>query len=116
MTVITNPNSAYVYQNYDARGNLYQTVDEGNTTSYSYDYANRMVGASVPGHSVSYGYDAEGRRVQQTVTSGATNYLWDDQGYGEVGLEQSGGSATSYLLAASSGGSGYIPTSKTSLL
>jgi|GEM_PF-5288758 len=99
LTVITNPNSTYVYQSYDGRGNLYQTVDGSNTTNYSYDYANRMVGASVPGHSVSYGYDAGGHRVQQTVDGNATNYLWDEQGYGEVGLEQSGGTTTNYLLA-----------------
>jgi len=33
------------------------------------------------------------------VDGSATNYLWDEQGYGEVGLEQSGGTTTNYLLA-----------------
>src|SRR6266851_7453593 len=52
---------------------LKKTVD-GTTTTYVYDYANRLTALGAGGATTTYGYDAFGQRVIQTGTSTTTLY------------------------------------------
>src|SRR5713226_5626799 len=52
---------------------LKKTVD-GTTTTYVYDYANRLTALGAGGATTTYGYDAFGQRVLQTGTSTTTLY------------------------------------------
>ncbi len=62
---------------YDANGNQTQKTDSG-TTSYEYDYANRLIQSIAPnGDTTSYEYDAEGNRVAKLDGSGTTEYVLD---------------------------------------
>jgi uncharacterized protein RhaS with RHS repeats len=59
---------------YDADGNVIQKTVDGTTTTYVYDYANRLTALGVGGATTTYAYDAFGNRVLQTGTS--TTYLY----------------------------------------
>src|SRR6516165_389415 len=54
---------------YDADGNLAQKTVDGTTTTYVWDYANRLTALGVGNATTSYSYDALGNRVLQTGTS-----------------------------------------------
>jgi YD repeat-containing protein len=43
------------------------------TTTYGYDYANRLISLSTGGASTTYGYDAFGARVYQIIPSTSTS-------------------------------------------
>ncbi|MEZ4681953.1 MAG: hypothetical protein R2932_47860 [Caldilineaceae bacterium] len=60
---------------YDANGNL--TVAGSDT--YTWDWSDRLVAATVAGNNVSYSYDAFDVRVGATVNGAASNHLWDRQ-------------------------------------
>jgi YD repeat-containing protein len=55
-------------------GNLAQKTVDGTTTTYLYDYANRLIAIGTQGATTTYGYDAFGVRVLQTGTSTTTLY------------------------------------------
>jgi YD repeat-containing protein len=60
---------------YDADGNLAQKTVDGTTTTYIWDYANRLTALGVAGQgTTTYGYDWAGNRVLQTGTSTAWIY------------------------------------------
>jgi RHS repeat-associated protein len=59
---------------YDNNGNVVQKTLDGTTTTYVWDYANRLIGLGVGGATTTYGYDAFGARVLQTGTSTTTIY------------------------------------------
>ena len=78
-----NSNASYTY---DANGNTLTKVVGSNTTSYAWDYENRLTSVTLPGSSgtVTFKYDPFGRRIQKVYTTGAnpptsttTNYLYD---------------------------------------
>ena len=88
------------------RGNLFNVATIGGlhpgTTTYTWDSANRMIGATTGGQSSAYTYDSDGHRVAQTQGGTTTNYLWDtESSYGDVLLETTGAGAfqASYVLA-----------------
>jgi YD repeat-containing protein len=58
---------------WDDNGNL---LDDG-TNTYSYDHANRLVGATKQGSSISYGYNGLGDRLSQTMNSTTTHFTMD---------------------------------------
>jgi YD repeat-containing protein len=58
---------------YDANGNVTQKTTDGITTTYLWDYANRLIALGVGGATTTYGYDAFGSRVLQT-TATTTNF------------------------------------------
>lgn len=79
---------------YDSANRLYQVINwehgnydyewdnNGNLLSdevytYSYDYANRLVGVSGAGLSISYDYNGLGDRLSQTANSVTTQYALD---------------------------------------
>src|SRR5262245_58626164 len=60
---------------YDNDGNLIQKTVDGTTTTYIWDYANRLTALGVAGQgTTTYAYDAFGQRVLQTGTSTTTIY------------------------------------------
>ncbi|MEZ4681961.1 MAG: RHS repeat-associated core domain-containing protein [Caldilineaceae bacterium] len=68
--MLTNGVTTYTY---DANGNLTNAAAD----AYTWDWANRMTGATVGGINASYSYDAFDIRVSGTVSGTASNYLWD---------------------------------------
>ncbi|MEZ4681951.1 MAG: RHS repeat-associated core domain-containing protein [Caldilineaceae bacterium] len=63
------------FYTYDANGNL--TVADSDT--YTWDWSDRLVAATVAGNNVSYSYDAFDVRVGTTLNGTTSNYLWDRQ-------------------------------------
>jgi RHS repeat-associated protein len=59
---------------YDNNGNLTQKTVDGTSTTYVYDYANRLIALGAGGATTTFGYDAFGVRVLQTGTSTTTLY------------------------------------------
>ena len=59
---------------YDADGNVAQKTVDGTTTTYLYDYANRLIALGTAAGTTTYAYDAFGNRVLQTGTT--TTYLY----------------------------------------
>jgi RHS repeat-associated protein len=72
-TQIANGVSTTTFQ-YDNDGNVVQKTVDGTTTTYLWDYANRLIALGVGGATTTYGYDAFGTRVLQTGTSTTTIY------------------------------------------
>src|SRR5512138_2004446 len=63
---------------YDGNGNRATKVDASGTTSYSYDFENRLTRVDKPGGMyVAYAYDALGRRVKKDVNGAVTLYWYD---------------------------------------
>ena len=59
---------------YDNNGNLSQKTTDGITTTYLWDYANRLIALGSGGATTTYGYDAFGSRVFQTTATSTTIY------------------------------------------
>src|SRR5258708_7355299 len=71
---------------YDPNGNTLTSVTGSNTTTYAWDFENRLTSVTLPGSggTVSFKYDPAGRRIQKSFTTGAnppttttTNYIYD---------------------------------------
>jgi YD repeat-containing protein len=75
VTQIANGFSTTTFS-YDADGNLAQKTVDGTTTTYIWDYANRLTALGVRGQgTTTYGYDAFGTRVYQIIaTTSTTTY------------------------------------------
>jgi hypothetical protein len=58
---------------YDNNGN----VTHGTTTTYVWDYANRLIALGAGGATTTYGYDAFGQRAIQTGTTTTTLYPFE---------------------------------------
>ena len=70
---IANGLSTTTYS-YDQNGNLTQKTTDGVTTTYMWDYANRLIALGSGGATSTYGYDAFGSRVFQTTATSTTIY------------------------------------------
>ena len=73
VTQIANGLSTTTYS-YDQNGNLSQKTTDGVTTTYLWDYANRLIALGSGGATTTYGYDAFGSRVFQTTATSTTIY------------------------------------------
>jgi len=62
---------------YDLNGNLKTKTDAAGTTTYTWDYEDRLVKVAGPGGTVTYEYDVDGNRVSSTTSAGTTRYLVD---------------------------------------
>jgi len=64
---------------YDSNGNTLSKSDSTGTTTYGWDFENRLASVTLPGTggTVTFKYDPFGRRVQKSSPSGTTNYLFD---------------------------------------
>jgi RHS repeat-associated protein len=73
--LLTRPGVTYTYDN---NGNTLTKTDASGTTTYGYDFENRLISASIPGGIVAtYAYDPFGRRISKTVDGVVTQYLYD---------------------------------------
>jgi RHS repeat-associated protein len=74
--LISRPGVGYTFDN---DGNQLTKVDSTGTTSYTWDYENRLTSVTLPGSggTVSFKYDPFGRRVYKSSTSGTSVYLYD---------------------------------------
>jgi len=72
----SRPGVTYTYDN---NGNTATKVDSKGTTTYAWDYENRLTSVTLPGSggTVTFKYDPFGRRVQKVAPAGTTNYLYD---------------------------------------
>ncbi len=85
---------------YDGNGNMASRTDASGTTTYAYDYENRLVGVAAPGGDTwEYTYDALGNRVAVTHNGVKTQYVHDPIGLVDVAAEYngSGGLAARYV-------------------
>jgi large repetitive protein len=65
---------------YDGNGNTLTKTDSNGTTTYNWDFENRLTAVVLPGTNgtVSFAYDPFGRRIQKNSSSATTNYLYDN--------------------------------------
>src|SRR5581483_7466955 len=72
----STPAATYTYDN---NGNTLTKVDANGTTTYTWDYENRLKQVTLPGAggTVTFKYDPFGRRIQKSGPLGTTNYLYD---------------------------------------
>jgi RHS repeat-associated protein len=63
---------------YDNDGNVAQKTTDGTTTTYAWDYANRLIALGVAGQgTTTFGYDYAGTRVYQIIPGvSTTTYPW----------------------------------------
>jgi RHS repeat-associated protein len=89
-----NSNASYTY---DANGNTLTKVVGSNTTSYAWDYENRLTSVTLPnsGGTVSFKYDPFGRRIEKISPSATNIFLYDDDNLVET-VNASGGEVASY--------------------
>jgi RHS repeat-associated protein len=68
-----------VSNTYDASGNTTTKTDSTGTTTYSWDYDNRLTSVTLPGSggAVSFKYDPFGRRIYKSSSSGTSVYAYD---------------------------------------
>jgi RHS repeat-associated protein len=71
-----NSNASYTYDN---NGNTQTKVVGSNTTTYAWDYENRMTSVTLPGSggTVTFKYDPFGRRIYKSSSSGTSIYAYD---------------------------------------
>src|SRR5712691_11381305 len=72
----STPSTTYTY---DYNGNTLTKVVGSNTTSYSWDFENRLTNVTLPGSggTVSFKYDPFGRRIEKTTSSATSIYAYD---------------------------------------
>jgi RHS repeat-associated protein len=113
----STPSASYTY---DYNGNTLTKVVGSNTTSYAWDFENRLTQVTLPGTggTATFKYDPFGRRIQkvftQNSTTTTTNYLYDGDNTVEE-TNQNGAVVAKYartanideLLAESVGGATY---------
>jgi RHS repeat-associated protein len=74
-----NSSSDGVTYTYDNNGNTGTKADSTGTTTYSWDYENRLTSVALPGPggTMTFRYDPFGRRIRKvSPTAGTTNYLY----------------------------------------
>jgi RHS repeat-associated protein len=72
----STPNATYTY---DYNGNTLTKVVGSNTTTYAWDFENRMTSVTLPGSggTVSFKYDPFGRRIYKSSSSGTSVFAYD---------------------------------------
>jgi RHS repeat-associated protein len=72
----TSPTASYTY---DANGNTQTSVASAGTTTYNWDYENRLTSVVLPGSAgtVRFEYDPFGRRIYKSSSSGTSIYAYD---------------------------------------
>ena len=71
-----NSNASYTY---DSNGNTLTKTVGSNTTTYAWDYENRLTSVTLPGSggTVSFKYDPLGRRIEKTTSSTTSIFAYD---------------------------------------
>src|SRR6185437_10339564 len=78
-------------------GNTYTKTDSSGTTTYSWDYENRLTSVTLPGSAgtVSFKYDPFGRRIEKISPSATSIFVYD--GYNLIEeANGSGGEVAAY--------------------
>ena len=75
---------------YDADGNRIGQTDGTNTTTYTFDDENRLLGTAGPGGAWAFEYDPFGERIAITHNGQRTEYLVDPAELGNVVAEYDG--------------------------
>ena len=72
----STPSTSYTYDN---NGNMLTSVTGSNTTTYAWDFENRLTNVTLPGSggTVSFKYDPFGRRIEKTTSSATSIYAYD---------------------------------------
>jgi RHS repeat-associated protein len=72
----SKPGATYTYDN---NGNMLTKTDSTGTTTYTWNFENRLASVALPGSggTVTFRYDPFGRRAQKSSLLGTTNYLYD---------------------------------------
>ena len=72
----SRPGVSYTFDN---NGNELTKVDSTGTTSYTWDYENRLTSVTLPGSggTVSFAYDPFGRRIKKVSSVGTSVYAYD---------------------------------------
>ncbi len=72
----SKPGATYTYDN---NGNSITKTDSTGTTSYAWDFENRLTTVTLPGSggTVSFKYDPFGRRIYKSSSSGTSIYAYD---------------------------------------
>jgi RHS repeat-associated protein len=80
---------------YDNNGNTHTKVVGSNTTTYAWDYENRMTSVTLPGSggTVSFKYDPFGRRIYKSSSSATSVYAYD----GDNLVEETNSSGTAVV-------------------
>ena len=78
LTQVSDPTGTNTYT-YDNNGNTLTKVVGSNTTTYAWDFENRMTSVTLPGSggTVSFKYDAFGRRIHKYSSSGTSVLAYD---------------------------------------
>jgi RHS repeat-associated protein len=96
----STPSATYTYDN---NGNTLTKVTSAGTTTYGWDYENRLTSVTLPGTggTLAFKFDGLGRRVQkvftQNSTSTTTNYLYDGSNAVED-VDQNGNILARYIM------------------
>jgi YD repeat-containing protein len=79
LTVKTYPDTTTVNYTSDNNGNTLTSVAGSNTTTYAWDYENRLTSVTLPGSggTVSFKYDPFGRRIYKSSGAGTSVYAYD---------------------------------------
>jgi RHS repeat-associated protein len=86
---------------YDGNGNMVTKADSSGTTTYNWDFEDRLTSVVLPSSgTVTFKYDPFGRRIQKTSSSGTTNYLYD----GANSIEEVDGAGALVVRYAQSAG------------
>src|SRR5271154_6219019 len=72
--------TGYTYT-YDNNGNTATEVNSSGTTTFAWDYENRLTSVTLPGSggTVSFNYDPFGRRIYKSSPSGTSVFAYDNQ-------------------------------------
>jgi YD repeat-containing protein len=64
---------------FEANGNTTTKIDSSGTTTYTWDYDNRLTQVTLPGSggTVSYKYDPFGKRIYKSSSSSTSIYAYD---------------------------------------
>jgi RHS repeat-associated protein len=93
------PNETYTYDN---NGNTTTKVDASGTTTYTWDYENRLTQVTLPGSggTVSFTYDPLGRRVRKITPTTTTVFAYDGANIIEE-TDSSGNAVARYAMGLS---------------
>jgi YD repeat-containing protein len=70
---------------FDANGNTTSKTDSTGTTTYSWDFENRLTSVALPGSggTVNFKYDPFGRRIYKSSSAGTSIYAYDGNNLSE---------------------------------
>jgi len=76
---VTDQNGKTTTYTYDYNGNTLTKTDSTGTTTYAWDFENRLTSVTLPGNggTVSFAYDPFGRRNQKVSSTGTSVFAYD---------------------------------------